>query len=169
MKNPAPVPRVYHKTGGVRFVGFVLAAFGAWMLNSSLSDPIHWRGLPPSYWRFSSSVILLWGIAATISTYSARFKVAVDFIEIGNVFRKKKLSLDAIRGPDTTIPAPVGSSAAIRKRENLIFRRPCINISMLAVTLLTGLTRVDAKKWWRRANLSQKKTSRLQRKYDSLE
>lgn len=98
MKNPSPVPRVYHKTGWVRFVGPALVASGALMLNSTLNDPTHWRGLPPSFWSFNSSVILLWGIVATASTYSARFKVSVDCIEIGNMFRKKKLPLGEIRG-----------------------------------------------------------------------
>ena len=34
----------------------------------------------------------------TASAFTARFKISADSIEIGNVFGKKKLALDSIRG-----------------------------------------------------------------------
>ena len=41
---------------------------------------------------------MLGGIILTAGAFTARFKISADSIEIGNVFGKKKLALDAIRG-----------------------------------------------------------------------
>ena len=87
-------------TGWIRFVGPLIVMIGAWMLNDCLSGPIYWHGvlLPTPYWIFSSSGVLLGGIAMTVRAFTVRFIVSADSIQIGDVFGKKKLALDAIRG-----------------------------------------------------------------------
>jgi hypothetical protein len=100
MKRPTPAPNVYSMTGWIRFVGPLIVVIGAFMLNASLSGPIYMRGgvqFTPQ-WIFSSSAVLLGGIVLTASAFTARFKISADSVEIGNVFGKKKLALDAIRG-----------------------------------------------------------------------
>lgn len=61
---------------------------------------MYWRGGLTSTPRliFSSSALLLGGIILTARAFTARFIVSNDSIEIGDVFGKKKLALDAIRG-----------------------------------------------------------------------
>ncbi len=87
-------------TGWVRFVGPLIAMFGAWMLNVGFGGPMYLRGgrLPTPVWIFLSCGVLLGGIVMTASAFTARFIVSADSIEIGNVFGKKKLALDAISG-----------------------------------------------------------------------
>jgi hypothetical protein len=100
MTRPTPAPNVYSMTGWIRFVGPLIAMIGAWMLKDCLSGPIYWHGVlvPAPYWIFSSSGVLLWGIVMTVRAFTVRFIVSADSIEIGDMFGKKKLALDAIRG-----------------------------------------------------------------------
>lgn len=100
MKIPAPAPNVYSMTGWIRFFGPLVAVFGAWMLNEGFSGPINYRGgqIPTPVWIFMSSAVLLGGAVMTASAFTAKFEISADSVEIGSVFGKKKLALDAIRG-----------------------------------------------------------------------
>lgn len=100
MMRPTPAPNVYSMTGWVRFAGPLIVVIGAWMLSSALGGPIYRHGVLTSTprWIFSSSAILLGGILTTVRAFTVRFIVSADSVEIGNVFGKKKLALDAIRG-----------------------------------------------------------------------
>jgi hypothetical protein len=100
MRIPAPAPNVFSMTGWIRFVGPLVVMIGAWMLNAGFGGPIYLRGgrLPIPVWIFMSSGVLLGGIVFTASAFTARFIVSANSIEIGSVFGKKKLALDAIRG-----------------------------------------------------------------------
>jgi hypothetical protein len=100
MNRPTPAAKVYSMTGWIRFLGPLAVVIGALMLSACLGGPMDWHGGLQSTPRliFSSSAILLGGIVLTASAFTARFKISADSIEIGNVFGKKKLALDAIRG-----------------------------------------------------------------------
>jgi hypothetical protein len=100
MNRPTPAPNLYSMTGWTRFVGPLALVIGALIVSANLDGPIYWHGGLQSSPRliFSSSAILLGGIVLTASAFTARFKISADSIEIGNVFGKKKLALDAIRG-----------------------------------------------------------------------
>jgi len=100
MKRSTPVPNVYSMTGWGRFVGPVIVMIGVLILYDSVSGPVFWHGVLASAprWIFSSSALLLGGAILTASAFTARFKISADAVEIGNVFGKKKLALDSIRG-----------------------------------------------------------------------
>jgi hypothetical protein len=87
-------------TGWNRFIGPLAVIFGVLILIVSLSGPIYSRGDLQSSPRliFCSSAILLGGFVLTLTAFTARFKISADSVEIGNVFGKKKLALNAIRG-----------------------------------------------------------------------
>ncbi len=87
-------------TGWTRFIGPLAVVIGALIVNARLGGPINWRvGLQfTPRLIFSASATLLGGIVLTASAFTARFNISSDSIEIGSVFGKKKLALEAIRG-----------------------------------------------------------------------
>lgn len=101
MKHPTPAPNVYSMTGWTRFFGPLVAMIGAWTLNDSLSGrPIYMRGgvLPTPVGIFMSFGLLLGGLVISASAFTVRFRISADSIQIGDVFGKKTLAFDAIRG-----------------------------------------------------------------------